>query len=228
VRNPRRGFTVVEVLVALILASMVLVLIWKFFWGEQRRFAMDQNRLTGLQGAMLLDEYLSWDLERIALFLSEPGRTQFTLNRPVEIVTPGRLDFRMFAEEAGNSLDIPTVAVSYRHEPSTGRVIRSVDGKDRTFLSLLAEDVQFLSRSVAVKPPASGTSYEFTFGQKVEMHYVKYLLTCYSGVARDMPEARRKPQDRVTLVGAVALPFRSDRAYHPYWRTARSELLSNL
>jgi hypothetical protein len=219
-RAGTRGFTVVEAIVATLIATVVIVMAWSFFTGEQRRFRTDQSRLSGLQGAMQMDEALAWDLERIALQLPDQG-AQFTVDEPVVITQGRRLDFHIFVEDAPRAQTVKTRPIAYRLDENTGRILRTEDGRERAFPGLVVEDVQW--SLVPVKPlPQPGA---FTFDRAAPLHVVKYVVTCYSETMRDVPAAQRKEHETVTLVGAVAIPFRSDRAHHPYWRGAPCEFV---
>lgn len=213
----RNAFTVVEAIVATIIASLVIVLAWSFFTSEQRRFRTDQSRLSGLQGAMQMDEALAWDLERIALELPDQG-TSFTIDAPV-VINGRQLDFRIFAPDAPRAVGVKGRPVSYRLDDRTGRLLRTEDGREHAFPGLIAEDIQWSLVQVPPKPQPG----IFAFNRE-PLHVLKYVVTCYSEALRELPEAARRDHEIVTLVGAVAIPFRADRVQHPYWRGGMSEL----
>lgn len=213
----RRAFTVVEAIVATLIASLVIVLAWSFFTSEQRRFRTDQSRLSGLQGAMQMDEALAWDLERMALQLPDQG-TSFTIDAPV-VINGRRLDFRIFAPDAPRAAGVGSRPVSYELDERTGRLLRIADGREHVFPGLIAEDVQWSLVPVPPKPQPG----MFAFSRE-PLHVLKYVVTCYSEALRELPESARKSHEIVTLVGAVAIPFRADRVLHPYWRGGPSEL----
>lgn len=214
----RRGLTLVELMMAVVLGALVIGLAWQLYIGERRRFETDQDRLAGLQGALLLDEALAWDLERIALDLADaPG---FTYAQPVRIVD-GR-ELHLYIAEAGDA-SLPGVKptlVSYKFDPATGRVARTANGAERVFQGLLAEDINFQMVPVAVKWPGTPP----LTGAQRELMYVKYVLTSLAESDRGTG-AGPSAVKRVTLVGAAALRPRGERVYHSYWRPLRSELL---
>lgn len=213
------GFTIVEALVALLLGSVVLGLLWSFFSPEQRRFRSDQSRLAGVQGVLQLDEALAWDIERIALALSD-ARATFTLDVPVVITEGRRLEMRIFAPDDAAASKVRVEQIVYEYDPATGIVSRTGGGATRRFPGLIARDMQFS----LVRLDQAGDA-GFGFSADLPLHAVKYVVTCYSEELRDTDARVRKDHEMVTLAGAVALPFRSERMFHPYWRSTVNELL---
>lgn len=222
-RHLRSGFTIAEVLVALLLGAVVLGLAWSFFTPESRRFRSDQSRLAGLQGILQLDEALAWDVERIALALPD-AQPAFTLDVPVVITEGRRLELRTFAPDSPAAIRLGSMPVVYEHDPATGTVSRAAGGRTRIFPGLIARDLQFSLVRLDPPDPAPGQPGG-GFGAGLPLHAVKYIVTCYSEELRDTAEALRRDHELVTLAGAVALTFRSDRIHHPYWRAGVTELL---
>lgn len=216
----RHGFTIVESLVAFLLGSIVIALIWSFFSPEQRRFRADQSRLAGLQGVLQLDEALAWDVERIALALPDQ-RPTLNIDSPV-IITDGRkLEMRIFAPTGEADVKVKTMLVAYEYDQQTGVVTRTAEGRTRSFPGLIARDLQWsLVRLEQTESPGSPG-----YSTDLPVHAVKYVVTCYSEELRDTDAALRKDHELVTLAGGVALPYRSDRMFHVYWRAGASELL---
>lgn len=208
----RHAFTIVEVMVAFLLGTVVLALIWSFFTPEQRRFRADNSRLAGLQGVLQLDEALAWDVERIALALPD-AQPSFTIDVPVVITDGRRLELRIFATDG-----MKPQPVVYEYDPATGTISRTADGRTRTFPGLIARDLQW---SLVRLDQTGATGYS----ADLPLHVVKYVVTCFSEELAAMEDRNRKDHELVTLAGAVALPFRSERMFHPYWRSSAIELL---
>jgi len=215
----RRAFTLTEVVVAMLIASIVLALAWRLYGNERLRFEVDQDRMVGLEGSLLLDQSLAMDLDRIVLDL--PDGSGFTVNDPVHIQDSRQLEFRIAADSSSGGGPRP-IPVIYKLDAAHGRVLRVAGGKETLFRGLLAEDVQFSLVSIRPRWPRPG---EPLSGRDVPLQYVKYVLTCFSERLRELPPEQRPPQGRVILVGAAALSYRTDRAFHAYWRPLRSEIL---
>lgn len=215
--------SVVEVVIVIMLAALVFMVAWNFFATEQERARKDNNRLAGLQGALQLDESLAWDLERIALGLPD-GSRPFTVDVPVA-GPPDRLEFQMFSPEASGTIGTKSVKVEYRRDAATGRVIRVSDGKERPFPGLVAESLDFQVVPVGMTVGSAADPSQAPFGAATTLHAVRYVVTCISEVMRAGPLGNRREHEKVTLVGAVMLPMRSERAHHPYWRAGLSESL---
>jgi type II secretory pathway pseudopilin PulG len=216
----RRAFMLVELMMAVVLAALVIALAWQLYLGERTRFEADQDRLAGLQGALLLDEYLAWDLERIAVNLADGAG--FTYTAPVQIVDGRELRLAVVEADDPNLQGVKPVLVNYRFDPATGRVSRVAGDKERTFAGLLAEDIQFqLVPATVIWPPGSGP----LTGADKELMYVKYVLTALSESQKKFEPDQRSAVGRITLVGAAALRPRGDHVYHAYWRPLRSELI---
>jgi len=215
----RRGFTMVELSVAVSIAVIVIVLAWQIYRNERLRFAVDQDRLTGLEGALVLDQSLAQDLDRILLDL--PQAAAFTVSDPVQIPDARTLQFRVADDQPSQRTPTP-ILVTYRLDATRGRVVRSYGGKETTFRNLLAEDVQFSKVSVRLQWPPTDQP---AFNAAAPLLYIKYALTCFSERMAELPPEQRPPQGRVVFVGAAALRMRSDRAFQPYWRPVHSELI---
>jgi hypothetical protein len=212
----RRAYTIVEMLVAFLLGTVVLGLLWSFFSPEQRRFRSDQSRLSGVQGVLQLDEALAWDIERIALALPN-ARPTFTIDVPVVITEGRRLEMRIFAPDEPGLLNVKVEPVIYEYDPATGTVTRTGGGSTRRFPGLIARDLQW--SLVRLEQAGDGATPD------QPLHAVKYVVTCYSEELRDTDARIRKDHELVTLAGAVALPFRSERMFHTYWRSSKIESL---
>ena len=223
----RQGFTIVELMVAVAISSVVLTMVWQMFRAEHRRFDVDQNRLAALQSGVLLDEYLSQDLDRIALeYTGAPGEP-YTFDQPVLVTDNGRgLQLRIFAPDEPAKRDVTVDTVTYKQDPATGELTRSTTRTgSMKFPGLVVEHLQFSSLAVPLQLPPPAGPGDMTPLRNTGVWYVKYVLACISPEVRARPPELRPPEARVTLVGSIPLVLRSQRAYHWYWRPNRLEYL---
>jgi prepilin-type N-terminal cleavage/methylation domain-containing protein len=220
----RRGFSIVEVLVAMMIGVILGAIVWSIFWADQRRFFTDQGRISGLRGVLMFDEALSRDLHRLALFLGETRSSQYHLGDPVEIADGGRtLTFMAAAGPAtGAKVGVfPTEMVSYQLDRASGEVFRVAADRADVFRSIQATALTFAL--VSLKPLA-GLDPGPAYNAAEPVWAVKYHITCH---APDLPETAlpgAAETGRITLVGAVPLKYQRQRVQHPYWMPTRNEL----
>lgn len=223
----RAAFTIVELTVALAVSTIVLVMIWSLYRSEHRRFDVDQNRLAALQAAVLFDEHLAQDLDRIAIEYDGPATQAFTYEQPVRTIDNGRgLEMRIYAADDPSKYDVQVDKITYAQDKSTGEITRSSQrGGVTRFPGLVVDDPKFSAFSTPLQLPAPAGPGDMTPARGVSAWYVKYVLSCISPEVRARPPEQRPPEARVTLVGAIPLVVRGQRAYHWYWRPNRLELL---
>lgn len=227
-RSSNRAFSVVEVLVALLIATNVLVILWQVFTADQKRFARDGGKLAAMQSALLFAERLETDLREIALNLPDPGEPdrEFTLDQPVRIEDSGRkLGFIMFDKHDKDSTLVKVQRTTYSFDPQTFKIHRTVAASDGIFKNLVVENVRYTLLPLVPKFDQLGiVPPPVLFKPGLPVHFLKYEVT-----ATPETGAGREPKDvpaeqKVTLVNAVALLYRADRANHPYWSFSGSEL----
>lgn len=223
----RKAFTVVEIMVALLIGTNVLVILWQVFTADQKRFARDGGKLAAMQAALLFAERLETDLREIALAMPEPAEPdrEFTLDQPVKIEDAGaKLSFMLFAK---HDKDAPLVKVdrcTYSFDPQAFKVKRTVGADAGVFKTLMVQAVKYQLvplvpkfDALAITPPPT------LFRPGLPIHFLKYEITAAPEAAgkqpKDMPD-----EQKVTLVNAVALLYRADRSNHPYWQFNASEL----
>lgn len=225
--SDRRGVTLVEILVAMLLSISVLIIAWRFFGADQRRFRVDQNRLTGLQGGLILEDALAMDLEQIAVHPVDGLQATYHEDEPVRI-TPDRssVSFLRFAPTGADTGPAAVVEVAYQRDPRTGRVTRQEGSSSRTFRSLVAEQLQFQLLKLDLdfdRPPLQGLA--FTYGRGRKHHVLKFRITAASERILAGTGRPAKAHERVTLVGAVPFAALRSRHDHPYWGFTGPELL---
>lgn len=230
--RPDSGATLVEIAIATLIASMLVFVLWSIFSADQKRFFVDQNRLSGLQGALLLDDYLSADLERMIVFHDpsagdrEPRREEFIASRPVTIVEAGRkVTFLSFKGQQHEPGLIVTTRVSYYLDAKTSRVVRQVGSKITPFGSLIAEELSFQLVPLAPRFGGLGLSPpRYTVNQTARLAFLKYRISCISELVQDAPAGQHGPEERVNLVGSVPLLYRANLSQHDYWVFSGQEL----
>lgn len=215
----RGGFSVAEVMVSLLLATSLLVILWSFYQADQKRFYVDQNRLSGLQGVLLLDEYLTTDLHEAASSLeASPGG-------PVTLLDGGRgIRFRTFRKPTPTTGSIPTVEVLYAFDPLSHRITRTCDGESRAIPSLVLENVQFSLFTPRLALEKLGPGFPgVVYGAHDPPLMVKYVLTGVSETYLESPQ--QLDHERVSLVGAIPVMHRRALHHHPYWIPSLAEAL---
>ena len=216
-----RGFTTIELMVALLIASVVIALVWDFTIGERRRFEADQDRLAGIQGALRFDEYLASDLER--LIVDIPGGQALTYEKPVDVSPDGR-SISMFiagTDDPAQAQPRP-VQVTYRFDPTAGHVVRIAGTQETNFPGLLAEDVVFQRFPSPVVWPAGLAPLT---RETANIEIIRYTVICIPESQRNLTPDQRAPQRRITLVGSMALRQCSERLHNEYWRILTTEKL---
>jgi hypothetical protein len=230
----RRAVPLVEILIAAALAGIVGVAAWTLFLADHRHIHRNIDRLGSIQGASLLAQTLRLDLGKLALFnpdgagtAADRSRTMH-LNRPVVIDDEGRrLSFLMARPETNMATGVPTVRVTYRFDVASSRIIREAGGSPAEIRSAVVDDVVF--ELVALHPSAGrlGTGPPpFTYHARVPIHVLKVQITCKPDNA-DRRRATRQlsgQDDRCTVIAAIPLAIRGDRAYHPYWMYGPAEV----
>jgi len=138
----RRAYTLIEVLVAMVVASTLLPMALSFFAAGQRQTASLSFRLKGLQSAYLLRTWVADDLASHCP--SAPGRRPFTVSPMLTftrtISNDGRGVYDTCLNDRYRAL---TERVTYRFYPDRGVVERSVDGVGRPLLGARFRDVRF-------------------------------------------------------------------------------------
>lgn len=229
----RRGFTLVELAVTVLLTALLIGLIWALFLSETTRLAVENIRLGSVSGAALLEQRLSRDLARIALTTpsyDQVGRSapaRYHLDRPVEIDQEGRrLSFLRFADEDPGRGAVPVQRVEYALQPGTGRILRSIGDKTEHLPGILAEDLRFALLSFHVQADRLHRSAPPPrFSANVRAQVISYRVTTASEELLATPIATRGRARGVTLVGGVSLSGRAERAQMPVWLATPDERL---
>lgn len=223
----RAGYTVAEIMVALLVAINLTVVLWRVFSADQKRFSTDQSRLTALQGALLFEEYLRKDLDRLAVSLPDAseitGGTMppFSLNRPVEIGNQGRtLTFRILDPE--RVLEGGTKEVSYQVDPVRSQIVRREGEDGRTLPTILVEDLRFGLIALTPNPRQIIPTWQEPRGQ-YPIHLLKFQVTCFSETEKQRPELGGR-HERSTLAAAIPLRHRLDRLHHDHWMPSAYDL----
>ena len=227
-----KAFSVVEILVALLIAVNVLVILWQVFTADQKRFARDQGKLAAMQAALLFAERLETDLREIALYPPDPTvpDREFTLDHPVKIEDGGaKLGFVRFDKQDPSQVAVKVQRATYSFDPANFKIRRTVGalggGDDTVFKMLFVERIHY--DVVALTPKLDQlniTPPPVLFRPTLPLHFLKYEITASPETARGRTPADVPAEQKVTLVNAVALLYRADRANHPYWCFNGNEL----
>lgn len=222
-------------MVALLVASNVLLILWRVFVTDQRRFARDQGKLSAMQGALILAEQLEDDLREIALRMPHPQRPDddFSLDRPVRIEAAGKtITFLRFApvdtaarSGSGRSSRLPVKDVRYAYDAARFRMVRTI-GSQVTLLKVpLVESILFELKDVTLSLGGLGlTPPPLLFREDVPLYVVKYQVTASPETPGSKGPADVPVERKFTLVNAVPLRMRAERASHAYWGFGSSEV----
>lgn len=223
----RKAFSVVEIMVALLIGTNVLVILWQVFTADQKRFARDGGKLAAMQAALLFAERLETDLREIALQMPEPTEPdrEFTLDAPVKIEDGGtKLGFMLFARHDKDAPQVKVDRCTYSFDPQTFKVKRTVATDASVFKTLMVQAVKYQLVPLVPKFDALALTPPPTlFRPNLPVHFLKYEITAAPEAAGRKP-AEMPDEQKVTLVNAVALLYRADRSNHPYWSVNASEL----
>jgi hypothetical protein len=227
-RSSNRGFSVVEIMVALLVGVNVLAILWQVFTSDQKRFARDSGKLGAMQGALLFAERLETDLREIALEVPDAGNPNklFTLDRPVTLEDGGRkLGFLRFKAHDPASPLVKVERATYSYDPQEYRIRRTVGTETTPFKTLVVEAIKYDLVTLTARFDQLGiTPPPVVFRPQVPMNFLKYEITAAPETGRGRTPADIAPEQKVTLVNAVALLYRADRSNHPYWVFSGSEL----
>lgn len=223
------GYTLAEIMVGLLISVNLIVILWRVFSADQKRFSTDQSRLSALQGALLFEEYLRKDLDRLAVSLPDAtevtGGTMpaFSLNRPVEIGNLGRtLTFRIL--DPDRVLEGGTKEVSYQVDAARSQIVRREGDDGRTLPTILVEDLRFGLISLRPNPPSILPDWADP-RPIYPIHLLKFQVTCFSEAEKQRPELGGR-HERSTLAAAIPLRHRLDRLHHDYWMPSGYDLNS--
>jgi hypothetical protein len=216
-------------MVALLIGINVLAILWQVFTADQKRFARDQGKLAAMQAALLFAETLETDLREMALYMpdaNEPDR-DFTLDRPVRIEDQGRkLGFVRFSPHDPASASPKVKRATYSYDPQGFRIRRTIGtDDDRFFKTLVVENIRYTLVPLLPKVDALGLNpAPVLFRPNLPLHFLKYEITASpeTGAGREPKDV--PPEQKVTLVNAVALSFRADRANYPVWSFNGNEI----
>lgn len=194
-----------EVLVAFLLGTMVLGIVFGIVWFSTRSFGRNRTVLDSLQAAHHLTELLKRDL----------SACYFEANRFPIVIPDDRMSLtfhRVDEDETDFTIADPfgsLETVTYRFDPDTNRVQRN--GKDLTFGRF--ERVRFVFRQprfVRGQPPSYGNYVVFRITSASEA-----VIEANRGKADQDPE--RITRNVVTLITAVAVAQKATRDVFPFW-----------
>jgi hypothetical protein len=207
----------------------VLVILWQVFTSDQKRFARDQGKLAAMQAALIFAERLETDLREIALHVPNPSEPrEFTLDAPVRIEDQGRkLGFLRFAPHDPASPDAKVHRATYSFQPDEFRIVRTIADQSTPLKTLIVEAIRYEVVALTPRLDQLVTPLPPLFRPQLPVHFLKYEITASPETGRGRDPRDVPAEQKVTLVNAVALLYRADRANHPYWSFNGSELPGN-
>jgi hypothetical protein len=221
------GSTLIEVMVAMVLALMLFGQLWSIFRGENRRFHKDQARLGAIEGTLSLDGWLAQDLDRLVCFLPDDDHRELNLDQPVRLDRDGtRLRMMISREAAAPGHRVPTALVTYQLDPATGRVLRTEDDRTREIPLLRAEALRFSLAPVPLTAPGPDErSGAPLLRAAATVMLLRCEVTAISQEQHALPAKDRDDSARVTVVSCRVAAYREQRVEHSYWMFNASELL---
>lgn len=197
--SPRRGLTVLELLIMSAIGVMLLGMFWSFFTQSHSDTQQMSQKLKSFQGGYLLIERLEGDLRQMVYSKGD---------MPLVIGDEGK-SIRFYRCDPGLTKpdDIRLKECKYRWDPDTRRVYLN----DKAILSTRFLDMRFEldERDPKATPPREGNLLRITV----------------KGVAEEL--AKKDPSEipenkTTTLVAAVELQSKTSSEVHEYWFTPKS------
>ncbi|MBI4872703.1 MAG: hypothetical protein HY814_14185 [Candidatus Riflebacteria bacterium] len=143
--KPALGFTMIEMVVGVLLATITFGIVWGLFSYDNRRITSSMERLTALRGGEGIVEALRTDIKNLAP--PEPDELS-AWGAPMLLESSGadgstatggdKLTLYRFVRNAGPSS--PKQKIAYRFDRATNRVLRSLDGKEGAIGGSKVED----------------------------------------------------------------------------------------
>ncbi|MBI4869340.1 MAG: type II secretion system protein [Candidatus Wallbacteria bacterium] len=125
----RRGMTVVELMVAVLLFSVMSGVLWNLWIGGNRSFEDSSSHASAFRSASLALEWMRRDLARVAVARPRPPFGQAT--GPVRLGAGGEVEIAVFAElekgelkESLSELEAETVTYRFQGAPGAGHGFR--------------------------------------------------------------------------------------------------------
>ena len=205
-----RGFTVVEVMVAMVIFALILGGMWALYISARKQAHKADVRLQGIKSSLFLLEPLERDFSRV--FIDH--------KHTIDINPEGRMgiEFSVFDLKTSN-LDrgqIFTKRVAYLFSPNDRAVYRrESNGKPKRIPGIF-ERLVFRLRDtpdyLKMPPYKDKLKGKPDFGG-----LVTYLVTCVPIEFINVPIERWKPQDRTTITGSLFPRVPLGRRKHHFW-----------
>lgn len=223
----RRAFTLVEAIVVVLVGVNLLAVLWRVFLADQERFARDQGKLASLQSALTFAEVFENDLREMVLGVPDPANPGevFTLDDPVIIPAGARSIMFLRTRPEPGAGRVPVFRVSYTFDERRAVIRRRLDAFSEDVRNLVVESCRF--ELVRLTPSFSALALEpspVLFRPALDTLCVKYQLSTSPEPGEGRTPADVPPEQKVTLVNAVPLTLRSERANFPHWSYTAAEL----
>lgn len=203
----RNAFTIVETVVALGLAALVIGGAWMLLTSGARQGKQTDIRLQGVKEGLLFVQRFENDLLR--LYLDPTHEVTMAADRP-------GIEFFIF-DPSASEVERGRVAVrriAYYLDRTRGAIYR-VEGDDRPRrLRGSYEELAFWRSPPHEPAPAPGSPPPPLALRGV----LTYLVTCTPEAVLKLPPAERRPQDRTTFWGSVALTPATGGRLTPFWQ----------
>lgn len=138
-RWTRRAVTLVEILVASVVASMLLVVLWRLFYGSMHQFHHTQLNMEAMQVGQMALEYIENDVHGLILKGQADGSLLTTCR-------PKSIDFRV-ARNAGNTGPHGPIyaceRVQYGFQPVDGKPFGLLTRQGKAMAGMRLKDIEF-------------------------------------------------------------------------------------
>ena len=205
-----KGFTLVEIIIAVLVASLVVTGLWSIFVMSRKHQRMADVTQQGIKEALQFVQPLEQDFRRLYMDKHRPVKT-----------FDGGVEFHVYDEEFSKLENgiIRTKQIIYRHVPDDFAIYRQVGGASPRKLPGTYERLDF-----KVEPPHTYLTMppyteEVADETKRPGGLLTYMVTCLPVELTVADRERWQPQDRTIFKGAVPLtPLNGQKRYY-FWNS---------
>jgi len=187
-----KGFTLIEALVALCLATVITTVMWMIFSTNISQGKKTTGKLDGLKGSIAFTQRFEHDLYR--LYMSE----KFPLT--IEDTGDKKITFFIFSEKFSTlqNANIIVHKITYYFSKAKHAIYRQLDGEKKKRLRGYYEDL------IIERQDSPGSM-------------VTYLVTSVSPDFFQKPTQKQKAFDRTVFQSSIALNQLQSMQFQPNW-----------
>ncbi len=200
INKRHRAFTLVEIIVAMAVFSVLSYVIYDMFVGGMKAFKKEEGKTESLEAALLAYEMISKDIRSSIYYGVQSAAIAEVL--PIGLADPGPTQGETMTLTANLGLDqFPDKLPTARVAPIVYRLVDS--GKP---------DFKYLSRNGKVLHTIKlkELSFEYKLSERTDGKSIVFLSVKIMGYGE-------REKDHSLISGLLALDSYSLRAIHPYW-----------